>query len=204
MAWIGMRGPDAYDGKLLWGMEYRMLPHDTQSEAMIIMLNTLQASMATRDYGISRSQIQTWLERRFKWDWRKPWVFGEKVSDIVSSVHYNKDLETLVAEAPTELRPLYDQIREKQGKALDDHFNKMQELKMLLHDWSLDPNFMDQPELLANIRKEQIEILTTLSKRTLISDGNYIFFAQKFIRISGLYEATLKSLGLVSSVEAPK
>ena len=60
---------------------------------------------------------------------------------------------------------------------------------MVLHDWSHDPLFFNQPDRIHQIRNEQIQALSALKEG--ISEQAVI---REFLEKSGLYEAVLRSL----------
>lgn len=153
----GIRGPDAYEsGIALIGGEYRVItkpgniePENRERYKQNIgaVLDGLQATFEDRHFGLGPDRIRRWLAAG------KPHT---PISQRIREAYFNeKDFGRLLARAPEVLRQQmaepYQQARFQELVRYSEGFN------MLLHDWSKDPLFFDQPQKLEHILKMQLE-----------------------------------------------
>jgi hypothetical protein len=187
MGWIGMRGSDKYDGQIpLWGIEVRSIPSESSTKTNRNLLDGLQYSMNTRDYGISKEQMAEWL------DHQKP-ITGTSISGAITGSWYNKLWSDLFRIAPADLQAkLNSPTGENLRKILQDSGTSNRELKMLVFDWSNDPLFWKNPKLLEKIRRQQLRAIDRVEK----GKGDMNEIMSDFLINSGLYAETLKSVGV--------
>ncbi len=132
LGFVAVRGPDKYDGLApLWGLEVRFIPKDVNREAMEHLLNALQASMNTGDFGLEPARFQSWWDARGK----------KNPSQEITENWYNREWKDLVRLAPPELkaefgRDAYDWLRSKELQFMTE---ETKAVKMLVHNWSHDP-----------------------------------------------------------------
>ena len=189
MAFVGMRGSDKYDKPGLWGQEYRMINALDDEGVVKQVLNGIQWQMNNNEFGISADQIR-------KWRGHLPW--GD-VKSRVSELSYNRHPDTLIAKAPKSvLAALTDNAKAYLNKQMITkgvqrvtRLDKNKELKMLLHDWSHDTLFFDNPPFQQKILEAQVKAVKKLDAK-IPSPLNIV---QEFLWESGIAQAVAESMG---------
>lgn len=211
LASLGIRGPEAYESDVaLIGGEYRVItkPDNIEPENRELykrnigaILDGLQATFEDRHFGIENDRIQRWLAA----DPRR------RLPERMRATYFNeKDFDQLLARAPAVLR-----------RQMADPFQleKFQELtqfsegfNMLLHDWSKDPLFFDQPEKIERILKAQLEALDWIMHRFGATPGVPLNDYQlqlshsrlcRFLLDSGVFETYGASVGVRVKIPPP-
>lgn len=177
IAWVGFRGHDKFDQPGLMGMEVRSVRPGGAERAYERFLNAIQKSWAEQNLGIGSGDFEQWLTSQYRGDYHQ----------ALTENWYHKKWDELVGKAPLSLKVAMLRM----DSDLKSHLSKNapEELKMVLHDWSHDPLFFNQPDRIHQIRNEQIQALTALKEG--ISEQTVI---REFLEKSGLYESVLRSL----------
>jgi len=177
MAFVGFRGADTYDDPSLMGFEVRGISRHSNPEYVKKYLNTIQWALTQDQFGVSKEDMKTWLERQ------------DKSKDLdLGATWYNQPWEKL------QTNGFGHRFEETIDPYLRKHIYNLEEnreLKMLIHNWSNDPLLFNKPKLLRHIRKKQEEALKKL-------DIGYISQQQivsEFLIQSGIYGIFTRSLG---------
>lgn len=179
--WVGIRGEDKYDQPGLWGLEFRSLLATSQPRVYAPLLDALQYSIQTENFGVSEERFRKWLDAMPK-SWSQPKKVG--------ALWYNTDWDTLYKSAPSALKPKIPEWKKwvsANTSYLDDHT----EVRMLLFDWSRDTVLFDRPDLQKQILDFQLraisQVLAGEQAQNVVAD---------FLVRSGLYDAIMQSLGM--------
>lgn len=181
MGWIGFRGADTYDSSNLFGFEYRAIPRNGNESTYEEILDTIQHSLHTKDYGIKRSDMQAWLTLQG----------GKEAKDAMAETWYDRSPNLVVGAHPGVRKvldissPLLIEARARDNR----------EVYMLVHNWSNDPLFYDKPLMQKKIVEAQIRALERLPDAL----GGINKIMKDFLKDSGLFEAFSKSLGTQSN-----
>ncbi|MBL6990406.1 MAG: hypothetical protein ISR65_11535 [Bacteriovoracaceae bacterium] len=192
MAFAGFRGSDKYDAPNLFGIEYRVISHGLSSseiEFTTHVLNKIQQFMErTKPNVPAQKRIMKWFNEV---------AGGNDPADALSKVWYDvDDWGSIFHNAPEQVKDLLtpnlkDQIRKSIVSSSNDVVESTSgdQIKWLLHDWSTDPMFFDNPQLQKRILDAQrvslAMIKTGSSTENAVSD---------FLNMSGIYNEVLSSL----------
>ncbi len=180
-AFVGFRGHDTYDQPGLFGFEVRDIDTRYDIEENKKLLDSLQHSLVTEEYGVPPERIQTWLQRFHS---------GSSAQRALETSWYNQPLKALIENARPEIKTVLAQIP---SQRLEAYIRDNQSIKMLLYDWSQDPLLFDQPGLLERIRREQLDtLIQVFHSRTSSSSPSYM---GDFLEESGIYEIFNRSIG---------
>jgi len=184
IAYVGIHGEGKYDRYVLWGLQVRVIRAKSKQRVMKPLLDNLQRCLQEHHCWERVERVDRWLEHfgLTKRSW-KPFL---------ERIHYNRDWDSLLRDARPELS---DHVRWARGWLARQSQDTTQrrgnlEVKMLFHDWELDPLYFDQPELLAKIRVEQDKALKAIRARKSIPKT-----VATFLKETGIYEAVRKSMG---------
>lgn len=218
ISYMGMRGPGFYDNPNIWGEEVRSLTRRTSSRNARALLDAIQDQMDGMRYLESEDRIQRWIaasDDNFRRSLgglgrdaaQEEWAFlrkltGEWEGDLLYRAHYQKDWAEIVREvAPARIKKEFSWLVKKMPASAKSH----DEIKMLFHDWSLDPLFFDRPEKAAEIVNRQVHALRRLARR----DGTVNEIMKEFLISSGIYREMLESVGMrlrykITLIQVPK
>ncbi len=176
MAYVGFRGADTYDSSDLIGFEVRGISHLSNPEDIKKYLNTLQWTLQQEHYGISKAEMEKWIE-----------THRTHTAIDTTPLYYNQPWENLKSNG-------FGHRFEEIDPYMRNHFfdlEKNRELKMLIHDWSKDPLLFQKPKLLKRIRDEQIKAISDLNSGTF----SIRQVMEQFLIRSGIYGIFTRSLG---------
>ncbi len=167
-----------------WGLEYRTVDHTVAPETMGNILDSIQYAMETKDFGMSEQTIKAWLKQQ---GWFK--------KRALVKTWFNGFWPALVMSTHSEIKKI---LSWKDWYFLRKISKRNQELKMLIHDWSNDPMFFQNPEAQARILQEQKNALKLiLENQSPIPD-----VMKNFMLKSGIFEETAASLGMKVIIES--
>lgn len=199
IAWVGMRGSDAYNGsEKLWGLEFRDIDPRYPVAELGRMMDAAQSSLVRDEYGIPEEKIQRWMEHNVS--------YLEKIgkggirpnilhADTALTLKYpqtipnglfaslNPDLRTLLALNLSEKMQL--------GLALTKAHENNLSVAMLVKNWAQDPLFFENPEVVKKIHEVQAQAL-----RRLMAGEKQKDVMQYFLKRSGIHYMFEKSLGI--------
>jgi hypothetical protein len=179
--WVAIRGPDAYDEPGLWGLEYRVIDRKDNQEIIKEVLNGIQESMISENYGISDASLAKWLGQR-------------DPSDAIHSSWYNGTWDEVFQQLPRELADSRSWLKEYLKW---DEYRENHGLKMIFHDWSRSPLYFHRPKAFERILERQKAAIAELKEG--IGPDEVL---RRFLLSSGLYEDVLGSVGVkVSDVK---
>jgi hypothetical protein len=175
--YVGLRGEGIYDQPDLWGIEVRSLNKKLDDKQTRALLDGFESSGLREDFGLKPKQIEEWLG-----DIPSPYSqirnFSEKLyPEYRFSEHYTNHL------TPAELK-VWKKLKFKSGEA-DERW------KFIMHDWSEDVLFYNNPAALEAIRVARIRAM-----RRQLKDEKPIEIARAFLVESGIYRAFGESLGI--------
>ncbi|MEO5668756.1 MAG: hypothetical protein ABIR96_11910 [Bdellovibrionota bacterium] len=210
IAWVGMRGADAYNGdQRLWGLEFRDLSPSYSREELGRMMDAAQSSMVRDDYGIPEEKIQRWLARKGSatgWTERRKGFFNNPITrPFANNIHASAALKLKYPEEISGRRTLYPSLNPDlrntlhlSGEEQDLLAQKLQEaheknlaVAMLVKNWAEDPLFFENPEVVARIHTVQAQAL-----RRLMSGEKQQDVMKYFLKRSGIHYMFEKSLGI--------
>lgn len=170
MGYVGFRGADTYDQPGLYGFEYRSLAPWKSLKLQKKIADAIMAGLAREDYGFTEAELTDWsaaqgLDLQDK----------NSVLTALEDLWYGKTFEKLSQDP---LNPLEQwMIEQNRG------------LMMLLHDWSKDPLYTNDPQGADLIQQEQKLALSRLKKR----EAATVHLLRDFIWRSGLMDKVLQS-----------
>ncbi|MEK6705391.1 MAG: hypothetical protein AABZ06_06340 [Bdellovibrionota bacterium] len=184
IAWVGMRGHDTYDSPNLWGTEFRSISRRSDPALVKNVLNALQYAMVRNEFGVPKEQMEAWIKSRSTGS-------ITDVPRLLGDAWYNKDWVQLWDKTPNHPELAFNKLK----KSGENHT----ELKMLIHDWSKDPLFFNDPVIQKMIAIEQNRALTRLNEtdpKITDLDTHINTIMRDFLLDSGIYEKVLRSLGV--------
>ncbi len=177
---VGFRSGGVVRGNEMVSLELREW---TKSSIGGALVEQMQRSVLTSDYGLDNEVLPAWTDGKSKDD----------ISALFNDANYNKDIEKLFADAPEAIKELLAKqsgmttLEEQLRKDSANNFG----LKMLLHDWSKDPAIAGNSQMLQRIHDAQIKTLKE------ITPGKWsVTIVREFIEESGLIEFIGDTLGL--------
>lgn len=178
-AYVAFYFPNKYDGGIpSFGYEYRSISQ-AFGDLYGAMVNSAQKALISGHLGFPASRQKKYFQT------------FPNILDL-SAAWYQPDTFPEISELPTHLKDLFEDdptLRERFMNVCADHL----EAYMLIHDWSKDPLFFDDPEYLKRVAHLQ---RTILEMRKVYGLGDVGWFTQKFLRESHIYERVLKSVGI--------
>lgn len=189
---IGLRGPATYEGDVpMLGLEPRgilnpLRPERTPNyeENMRQFLNGLQGAYEDDNFGMAPEHFQKWFEAN-SLDLSIP-------LRMTRNYHVRSQFGLYEAAAP-ELRALLfnnDDAWWRFAELLKDD----ESYKLLLHNWTDDPLFFDQPELLEKIHQAQIKAMKSALRSTTPQGAKRAL--KDFLLESEVFERFLGSVGV--------
>jgi hypothetical protein len=174
--YVGLRGEGIYDQPDLWGIEVRSLNRKYDDKKTRALLDGLETSGLREDFGLRPNQMEDWL--------------GESVESSTSNIReLSSRLYPDYARTYTDTKHL-SSAELKVWKKLK--FNNVDERwKFIMHDWSKDLLFYNNPKVLEAIRVARIRAM-----RRHLQEEKPIEIARAFLIESGIYRVFGESLGI--------
>ncbi len=195
--WVGFWGSDKYDEPGLYGLEYRSIRRYSNETNYREILDRLQRSMMSGDYGVPKEKIKRWLAKG-----------GTEANapDAVSASWYNQDWPGLLAGAGPDVKKALEGDGSRLQKRLPirrlmEQSERHAELKMLVHDWSNDPLVFEDGAFQKRIIAQQARALRRFrslrapSRRPEAKYDPINVIVSDFLVDSGLYDAVWRSIG---------
>ncbi len=192
VGWVGFRGHDFYDTGEHFGFEYRNITPNGDRQLYKKVLSSIQRGLLSKNYGFSSESMLAWIAER---GIAKNDKFG--IRQLLEASWYGQKYSYLLRHLPSYLRPVLGGTLVARKNILRlrmlDPGNHA--IKMLLHDWSLDPLFYGDENAVERLKEEQRRALT----RVLKEGASLRAAIWNFIHFSGLLERVAATFYLQKS-----
>src|SRR5262249_55713787 len=126
---------DPFKQRRIFGFELRAV-NPRNPSAWLSFDDWLQYAALTGYYGLSRTALARWHDTHVGAHLSPAMLFLRQ-QKVLHSLHYNRSVAELLAAAPVDLQELPNFA--KAAHRLERDGEKYYALKMVFHDWSLDP-----------------------------------------------------------------
>lgn len=175
--YVGIRGEDIYDEPNLWGIEVRSLNRKFDDKKTRALLDGLESSGLREDFGLRPKQVEEWIG-----ELEDPSVQMRELSTKLYPDYRNSNIQ-IKHLSPGEHK-VWKKLKFKSEKA-DERW------KFIMHDWSKDLLFYDNPVALKEIRAARIRAM-----RRHLQQENTVEISRAFLIESGIYRILGESLGI--------
>lgn len=202
---------EKYDRRGTWGLHVRTLSPEMDPESHYALVDSLQARLALTDYRQATARVTAWTGMRPGNAMHPRDV--EKLREKHAKARWNQPWEVLFAAAPALVRAeLNDELKawlERQTEfelhtAIQQDIATHLELKWLVHDFSQQLEYFDNPARVKTIQEAQVKALKAVravSERGSAHDVMPIM--QQFLIDSGLFDDRARYLKLRWNLQRP-
>ena len=186
LAWVTFVAPGKYDDPSLWGLEFRSIIESSDPDAYKAILDAIQYKMENDEYGIDPTDMRRWSSARYA---------NEIPITAISNEHYNRPWRKLFSGADKKVKKAAG-LWFRYKVRLDAWSSNAYEYKMLIHNWSHDPLWLNAPD---SVTQKIIEQQVIALKRLRKGERRKIVM-KDFLLNSGLYEKMMESVGVQVSM----
>ncbi len=183
MGFVGFRGTDTYDQPNLIGIEYRSVNPNSDIDKMAVILNRLQKMMTTKEFGLPRATIESWIRSMPQPD---------QVGGALMGIWYKQPFARLFQNAHPRVKAAIEKAGLDAAQLEEQFATASTDVRMLFFNWSFDPIVAGRPALLEAIIREQVEVIEK-SPRLSVFNTNTV---GKFLKNSGLYARVLETFDI--------
>lgn len=159
---VGLRTSHFYDQPDIWGMEVRYLSPKLEPQQTERALNFFQNKMVSGDYLMTKQEASTYILQRNV-------VLDRVITDLLYASTFEKSIGNSV------------RFNTNQIEFITKEAQKNDFIKMLFHDWSLDPMFVNKLARIQQIKKAQDYAIALLLRGMPSVDVMKIFIKKSAI-----------------------